>query len=150
MIELEFHQRPVDVPSELRLYRRLAMLCVSMSECCRGGSASFKQLHFLNSLFIDDKFRDLYLGFKLKKFSLGILCPSADPYLNRCVSYAIGAQLIEQKQIQSAFKVTLTQTGKDFVVRLKNQQLAGDVFDICRRIGKISDTEANTALGIGK
>jgi hypothetical protein len=150
MIELEFHQRPVDVPSDLRLYRRLAMLCVSMSECCRSGSASFKQLHFLNSLFIDEKFRDLYLDFKLRRFSLKILCPSADPYLNRCVNYAIGAQLIEQKQIQNGFKVTLTQAGKDFVALLKDQQLASDVFDFCRRIGKISDTEVQTALTMGK
>jgi hypothetical protein len=58
--------------------------------------------------------------------------------------------LIEQKQIQNGFKVTLTQGGKDFVALLKDRQLASDVFDFCRRIGKISDTEVQTALTMGK
>lgn len=45
--------------------------------------------------------------------------------------------------------MTLTQAGKDFVALLKDQQLASDVFDFCRRIGKISDTEVQTALTMG-
>ncbi|MBI1326987.1 MAG: hypothetical protein GC136_05030 [Alphaproteobacteria bacterium] len=146
MIELEFKQRPIDVPSDLRLYRRLSMLCVSLSVCCRGGSASFKQLHFLNALMIDSKFYNLYTGFKKHKFTLKILCPSADPYLNRCVNYALGAGLVNQKKVQNSFKIELSDRGKDFVDSLKNEDLALDIFDLCKSIGKISDKEVNTLL----
>lgn len=150
MIELEFHQRPIDVPSDLRLYRRLAMLCISMSECCRGGSASFNQLHFINAVLIDERFRQLYKDFKSKKFTLKVLCPSADPYLNRCVNYAIGAGLLQQKQVQNSFKVSITDEGKSFVTHLKENGLASDVFAICSSIGKVSDSEVQTALRMGK
>jgi len=146
MIELEFKQRPIDVPSDLRLYRRLSMLCISLSVCCRGGSASFKQLHFINALMLDPKFYNLYAGFKKHKSTLKILCPSADPYLNRCVNYALGSDLIRQKKVQNSFKVELSDKGKDFVVSLKNEELAADVFGLCESIGKISDKEVNTLL----
>lgn len=150
MIELEFKQRPVDIPSDLRLYNRLAMLAVSMSECCRGSTASLRQLHFLNSLYIDAKFRDLYLEFKSKKFSLKILSPSADPYLNRCVAYAIGAKLIEQKKVKKGFRLILTQTGKDFVAALRKERLAADIFSLSKTFGKIPEKEIQDALRIEK
>jgi hypothetical protein len=146
MIQLDFKQRPVDVPSELRLYRRLSMLCISMSECCRGSVASLRQLQFLNSLYLDEGFRVLYLDFKLNRSSLKILSPSADPYLNRCIHYAIGANLISQKEIQNGFRLMLNEEGNLFVKLLKNQKLAQDIFEISLKIGKISETEISSAL----
>lgn len=150
MIELEFKQRPIDVPSDLRLYNRLAMLTISMSECCRGSTASLRQLHFLNSLYRDDKFRSLYLEFKSKKFSLKILSPSADPYLNRCINYAIGAGLVEQKKVQNGFRLTLSEKGKGFVKDLKKQKLAEGIFFLSKTFGKIPETEIEDALRIEK
>ncbi|TBC96381.1 hypothetical protein ELH26_21165 [Rhizobium leguminosarum] len=148
-IEIEFNQRPVDVPADLRLYRRLAMVCISVSECCRAGSASFKQLHFINSLFINEDFRSLYMEFKFARFSPRILAPSADPYLNRCVNYAIGAGLLDQKDVQRGFKVELTEKGKDFVKSLRNDQLALDVIALAKEIGKISENEVQAAMREG-
>ncbi|RYD50626.1 MAG: hypothetical protein EOP52_13705 [Sphingobacteriales bacterium] len=150
MIELEFHQRPVDVPVELRLYRRLALLTVSMAECCRAGVASFKQLHFLNSLYMDSTFRSLYFEFKHKRFSLRILSPSADPYLNRCVSYALAAGLIETKDIKSGYRVSLTENGKTFVAALKKEKYLTDVFELYYSLGKISEAEIENALQMEK
>ncbi len=146
MIELKFKQRPIDIPSDLRLYRRLSMLCISLSECCRAGSASFKQLHFINSLMMDQKFHDFYTEYKKHKFTLKILCPSADPYLNRCVNYALGAGLVKQKNVQNSFKIELSDEGREFVGLLKNEQLAADILDLCKSIGKTSDKEVNILL----
>lgn len=149
MIELEFQQRPVDIPSDLRLYRRLAMLCISISECCHGKSASFKQLHFINSLLLDKKFFDLYRSSKNTKHIPNILPSSADPYLNRCVNYAVGIGLIEQKKLKNNFKVILSERGNEFVNLLRQQNLISDIFDLCREIGKISENTVRTALKIG-
>jgi hypothetical protein len=149
-IELEFHQRPVDVPADLRLYRRLAMVCISISECCRAGSASFNQLHFINSLLINEDFRDLYMEFKTARFSPKILAPSADPYLNRCVNYAIGAGLLDQKGVQRGFRVELTDKGRVFVKSLRSEQLAMDVFTLAKEIGRISETEAQSVIKEGR
>lgn len=146
MIQLDFKQRPVDVPSELRLYRRLSMLCISMSECCRGGTANLRQLQFLNSLYLDEAFLNLYIDFKLNRLSLKILSPSADPYLNRCIHYAIGANLIEQKKIKNGFRVVINEDGKSFVKLLKKEKLAQDIFEISSKIGKVSEPEINNAL----
>ncbi|ANL30757.1 hypothetical protein AMC90_PC00107 (plasmid) [Rhizobium phaseoli] len=148
-IELEFHQRPVDVPADLRLYRRLAMVCISVSECCRAGSAAFKQLHFINSLFINDDFRAQYMEYRSVRHAPRVLAPSVDPYLNRCVNYAIGAGLLDQKDIQRGFKVELTDKGKDFVKALRSEQLTLDIFALARQIGKISESEVQTVVGEG-
>ncbi|RUV30478.1 hypothetical protein [Mesorhizobium sp. M5C.F.Ca.IN.020.32.2.1] len=148
-IEIEFTQRPVDVPADLRLYRRLAMVCISVSECCRAGSASFKQLHFINSLFINEDFRGPYMEFRSVRFSPRILAPSADPYLNRCVNYAMGAGLLDQKDVQRGFRVELTDKGTDFVKSLRSQQLAMDVFALAREVGRISENEVQTVMREG-
>ncbi len=150
MLKLEFKQRPVDIPADLRLYRRLAMLIVSLSECCRGGTGSLKQLHFINSFYLDKNFRTLYLEFRNKKISLRILSPSADPYLNRCINYAIAADLILQKKIQTGIRFALTDSGKIFLNNLKNDGLIEDVFRMSSFLGKISETEIETALNVRK
>ncbi|MGD9476789.1 hypothetical protein [Shinella sp. G-2] len=148
-IKLEFNQRPVDVPPDLRLYRRLAMVCISVSECSYGKSASFRQLHFINSLIINNSFRSLYLTFKSRRTSPQILAPSVDPYLNRCVNYAIGAGLLDQKNVRSGFKVSLTPIGIDFVAKLQKEKLASDIFALAREIGRISETEIDAAMKEG-
>jgi hypothetical protein len=149
MIKLEFTQRNVDVPADLRLYRRLAMVCISAHECCKGSAASFKQLHFINSLYLDLRFREIYFEYKSRRITLKILTPSADPYLNRCVNYALGIGLLAPKPIKSSFKLMLSDSGKQFVANLKSQNLAEDIFAISQEIGKISETEINNALRIG-
>lgn len=149
MIELEFTQRSVDVPADLRLYRRLAMVCISIEECCKGNTGSFKQLHFVNSLYLDQRFREIYLEYKSRRISLKILTPSADPYLNRCVNYALGAGLLEPKPIKTSFKLMLSSRGKQFVANLKDENLAEDIFAISKQVGRISETEINNALRIG-
>ncbi|MBY5546365.1 hypothetical protein HFO61_05910 [Rhizobium leguminosarum] len=148
-IELEFKQRPIDVPADLRLYRRLAMVCISVSECCYAKSASFRQLHFINSLIINNGFRALYLTFRSRRTSPQILAPSVDPYLNRCVNYAIGAGLLDQKDVKSGFKVSLTQMGIAFVGDLRKEELASDIFSIASEIGRISETEIDAAMKEG-
>lgn len=148
-IQLEFNQRPVDVPADLRLYRRLAMVCISVSECCYAKSASFRQLHFINSLILNKAFRERYLIFRSKRTSPQILAPSVDPYLNRCVNYAIGAALLEQKDVKAGFKVILTSSGIQFVANLRKEKLAFDIFSIVREIGRISEKEIDAAMQEG-
>lgn len=147
--ELEFTQRPIDVPADLRLYRRLAMVCISVSACCFSASASFKQIHFINTLMIDEYFRSLYLLFKKNRTSPHLLTPSLDPYLNRCVNYALGAELLSQKKIKDGFKVSLTPKGVDFLNSLKKEKLALDIFTVALEIGRVSEREVDEAMKEG-
>ena len=146
MIELKFNQRPVEVPSDLRLYRRLSILCISLSECCRGNSASFKQLNFINALIMNQNFLSIYIDYKKNKIPLKNLCPPADPYHIRCVNYAMGVGLVNQKKIKYTFKVELSEYGRDFVDSIKKEELVTDVFDHCKGIGTISEKEINSIL----
>lgn len=148
MAELDFLQRPIDISSDLRLYRRLAMLVISLSECCRGNTGSLRQLHFINSFYLDDKFQELYLTFREGYLPLKILSPSADPYLNRCINYALGAEIIEQKKIQNGYRLILTKKGEVFLENLKELELANDLFALSRTLGKLSDTDINKVVNI--
>ena len=122
------------------------MVCASIAECCKGNTGSFKQLHFINSLYLDPSFREIYMEYKALRISLKILTPSADPYLNRCVNYALGAELLEPKPLKGSFKLMLSNSGKQFVANLKDQHLVEDIFAVSKQIGKISETEINNAL----
>jgi hypothetical protein len=146
MLELNFQQRPVDVPVDLRLYRRLAILIIAIGKCCPGQSASLRQLHFYNALFIDPDFYDSYLKFKKNDFFMGVLSPSADPYLNRCIGYAIGLNLIKQKIIQNGFRLVITQEGKQFLKNLEEYKLTKDIFMQAEFVGKIPETEIKRAI----
>jgi hypothetical protein len=88
------------------------------------------------------------MEFKLSRSTLKVLSPSADPYLNRCVNYAIGAGLVGQKKIKNGFRVELLLNGKEFVRRLLEQKLAEDIFSISTEIGKISGSEIQRALSL--
>jgi hypothetical protein len=146
MLELNYQQRPVDVPVDLRLYRRLAILIIAIGKCCPGQSASLRQLHFYNALFIDFDFYDSYIKFKNSHLFIGVLSPSADPYLNRCIGYAIGLNLISQKIIQKGFRLEVTQEGKDFLKRLEVSGLAKDILVRSELVGKIPETEIKRAI----
>ena len=148
--QLEFESRPHSVLPDLRLYRRLAILCISLSKCCRAKTASFKQLHFINSLFLDEKFRELFIAFRSNEAHLGMLSPSVDPYLNRCVNYGIGANLIGQKDVKAGFRVTLLKEGELFVKQLKKQEITSDIFNIASNIGLVADTEISSAIRMGR
>ncbi len=146
MLELNFQQRPVDVPVDLRLYRRLAILIIAIGKCCPGQSASLRQLHFYNALFIDADFYDSYIKFKKNDLFIGVLSPSADPYLNRCIGYAIGLDLIEQKIIKNGFRLVITQEGKHFLKNLEENRLTKDIFMQAEVVGKIPETEIKRAI----
>lgn len=146
MLELNFQQRPVDVPVDLRLYRRLAILIIAIGKCCPGQLASLRQLHFYNALFIDPDFYDSYIRFKKNDIFKGILSPSADPYLNRCIGYAIGLNLIAQKVIKNGFRLVITQEGRCFLKSLEENGLAKDIFMQAELVGKIPETEIKRAI----
>jgi len=148
--ELEFTQRPKSLSPDLRLYRRLGMLCISLSKCSTGQAASFKQLHFINSLFIDESFRRLFLAFRAKDHPAGLLSPSVDPFLNRCVNYAIGAGLVVQKEAKGGFRIKLAADGKVFVDKLKREKLVEDLFSIAETVGKVPVTEIDNSIGEGR
>lgn len=148
MIELEFNKRPIDIPADLRLYRRLAMLCISIHKCSKDNSASFKQLHFFNTLLLNKKFLENYRRIKNKKSNsnLNILSPSIDPYLNRCVNYAIGANLVEQIRTRKNYKIHLTLSGQSFVQYLEEEEIMNNIFTLCDELGKILE-QSITKLG---
>lgn len=146
MLKLNFQQRPVDVPVDLRLYRRLAILIIAIGKCCPGKSASLRQLHFYNALFIDPDFYNSYLRFKKNDFFMGVLSPSADPYLNRCIGYAVGLNLIAQKIIKNGFRLIITPEGELFLKSLEEHGLTKDIFMQAELVGKIPETEIKRAI----
>ena len=112
-------------------------------------SLQLRQLHFTNSLILNSTFRYRYLAFKARETSPQILAPSVDPYLNRCVNYAIGAGLLKQKDVKSGFKVVLTPAGAAFVADLRKAELATDIFVVAKEVGRMSETEISAALREG-
>lgn len=111
-----FRRRPRDLPGDLRVVWRVALIVLILGECSRGQKASLKKLHALNWICYSAENRERFKAVIEGHSQPDDLIMRIEPSLNRAIEFAVGEHLAEWI---NGNRVKLTSHGKSFLESIK-------------------------------
>ncbi|MBN8646759.1 MAG: hypothetical protein J0L55_02305 [Caulobacterales bacterium] len=142
IVNATFSIRARGISSDLRLFGRLTILLISIDRCCWRKVANLEQLHILNTLFLKARNGENYLNRDISD-NPGAFNFNIDPYLNKCIQYALAYGLIERTTSKSGYSLFLTTKGTEYLKVLQDSGEIDEYMDIGMRIGVLTRSEIN-------
>jgi hypothetical protein len=90
-----FQRRPRDLPGDLRVAWRVALVVLLLGECSHGKKATLRKLHALNWICYSDENRKRFESIIEGEARPDDLNIRIEPSLNRAIDFAVGERLTE-------------------------------------------------------
>lgn len=136
-----FQRRPRDLPGDLRVAWRVALVVLILGESSVGKKASLRKLHALNWICHSGDHRNRFLSIVEGRALPDDLLIRIEPSLNRAIDFAVGEGLVEWIK---GNRIKLTEKGITFLQKIAADE--GCMVDEIQFLRKIRTEVTETNL----